>query len=367
MSPRSSESPEHKQIKERMALFLREISGSHITEYPDSGHESDVFSSTYKGITIMVEIIWSLQKAHVYSDFLILSNSFANIKLLVVNHDFLDEKNKVRYKDLKRDYEKIRISEIRKGYIISEAFDSNLVMNNEMEEIRDFLDYSTILLSSDNRQNEKHLMDIKNDIVKPIISYLDNNSVIIERIPQIGNEELFYDFLKHFNLESQWRTIKDSPKRIISFTEKVESEFRNFCGQNNIPVIDQIILSPLYDNGVFIGSVYPDKVLAVPVKGFVRRLINIMHIKPVESILENRLTIDKYTTENIIRFKMYEGEPGNISVMYQGGNETQQIYNHLKDFVINHRNSTYIYGSKEIEQKLADSINKFKQSVERTL
>ena len=77
-----SESDNHKLIKERMESFLKELSGGRIMEYPDSGHESDVFSVTYKGITVIIEIIWSLQKDHIYSDFLILSNSLANIKVL---------------------------------------------------------------------------------------------------------------------------------------------------------------------------------------------------------------------------------------------------------------------------------------------
>lgn len=66
---------------------------------------------------------------------------------------------------------------------------------------------------------------------------LKNSSINIESIPQIGNEELFYDCLKHFDLESQWRTIVDSPKRISSLTGVLESEFRDYCIQNHIPVV----------------------------------------------------------------------------------------------------------------------------------
>lgn len=128
LNSKINESAEHKLIKERIASFLKQISEKQIIEYPDSGHESDVFAVTYQGISAMTEIIWSLQKAHIYSDFLILSNSFANIKILIINHDFFAEKNKDKYKDIIRDYEKLRTSEIRKGYIISEAFDSNLVI-----------------------------------------------------------------------------------------------------------------------------------------------------------------------------------------------------------------------------------------------
>ena len=360
-----SESNEHKLIKEKMASFLNEISGSQIMEYQDSGHESDVFSVTYKGISIITEIIWSLQKRHIYSDFLILSNSFANIKVLIMNHNFYDDKDK--YQDIRRDYEKLRISEIRKGYIISEAFDSDLVINNKMEEIKDFLDYSITLLSFDNELNEKHLTDFKNNIVRPILSYLGNSSIDIGVIPQIGNEDLFYDYLRHFNLELQWNAITDSQEGISSLRNDIESEFRTFCNQNGIPVVDQIRTASHYDDGVFVGDISPDPIDKIPIKDFVKRLINLPHNHSFERILNNRLTIETYPNENIIKFRMEESSAGNISIIYQGRTETQDIFNHLREYVINHRNSINISKLKEIEEKLINDINKFKQSIEKTL
>jgi hypothetical protein len=318
-SRRRSESNEHKQIKENMKSFFNYISGSQIMEYPDSGHESDVFSVTYKGTTIITEIIWFLEKAHIYSDFLILSNSFANIKVLIVNHDFFEEKNKDKYKKIRRDYEKLRISEIRKGYIISEAFDSDLVMNNDMEEIKDFLDYSITLLSFDNKLNEKHLTDFKNNIVRPILDYLGNSSIDLCVIPQIGNEDLFYDYLKHFNLDLQWDGITDNRERIISLKNDIESEFRTFCNQNGIPVD---------------GDIFADANDKIPIKQFV----NLPNNDSFERILNNRLTIETYPNESIIKFKEEENSPGNISTIYQGRSEpeTRNLFNRLREYVTNH-------------------------------
>ena len=97
-----------------------------------------------------------------------------------------------------------------------------------MEEIKDFLDYSITLLSFDNKLNEKHLTDFKNNIVRPILAYLGNSSIDIGVIPQIGNEDLFYDYLRHFNLELQWSAITDSQEGISSLKNDIESEFRTF-------------------------------------------------------------------------------------------------------------------------------------------
>src|SRR6266568_8299974 len=210
-------------------------------------------------------------------------------------------------------------------------------------------------------------MDFKNYIVEPIIAYLGSSSINIEIIPQIGNENLFYDYLKHFNLESLWEAIIDNQERISSLIKEIESEFRVFCNQNNIPVVDQIRTVPHYDDGVFVGSIYPDIIDRVPIKDFVKRLINLPHNHLFESILDNRLTLERHPSENIIRFRMQESSAGNISIMYQGRTETQDIFNHLREYAINHRISRNIPKLKEIEEKLKSDINKLKQSIEKTL
>ena len=87
-----------------------------------------------------------------------------------MNHEFFREENKDKYKHIRREYDKLRISEIRKGYIISEPFDSNLVESNKMDDIKNFLDYSISLLSTDNKIYEKHLTDLKDHVIKPVIS-----------------------------------------------------------------------------------------------------------------------------------------------------------------------------------------------------
>ena len=61
---------------------------------------------------------------------------------------------------------------------------------------------------------------------------------------------------------------------------------------------------------------------------------------------------------------MEESSAGNMPIIYQGRTETQNIFNQLREYVINHRNSINISKLKEIEEKLRNDINKFKQSIE---
>ena len=53
--------------------------------------------------------------------------------------------------------------------------------------------------------------------------------------------------------------------------------------------------------------------------------------------------------------------------MYQGNMETEHIFNHLRQYAVDNRNSIKISTLKENEEKLRSNINKFKQSIERTL
>ena len=53
--------------------------------------------------------------------------------------------------------------------------------------------------------------------------------------------------------------------------------------------------------------------------------------------------------------------------MYQGNIETERIFKHLRQYTVDNRNSIMISTLKENEEKLRSNINKFKQSIERTL
>jgi hypothetical protein len=209
---------------------------------------------------------------------------------------------------------------------------------------------------------ENHLADLKNCIVRPIIAYLDKNSFDIKRIMQIVNQDLFNDYLKHFNLESQWETIKNNQNEVLSLKNVIESEFRNFCNQKDIPVIQEIKKVSYY--GL---DTYPATINELPTKDFIERLIKMVKNPSFESILDNRLKIRKYPSQTIIYFLKDENSPGNISIMYQGGDETENIFNHLRQYITDSRNSININKLNNIEQIVERDINKFKASIEKTL
>jgi hypothetical protein len=184
------------------------------------------------------------------------------------------------------------------------------------------------------------------------VDYLGSSSIDIDMIPQIGNEELFNDYLRHFNLNLQWDGVTNNQKRIISLKNDIESEFGTFCDQNDIPVD---------------GDIFADTHDKIPIKQFVKCLINLPNNDSFERILNNRLIIETYPNESIIKFNEEENSQGNISTIYQGSSEpeTQNIFNRLREYVMNQ--FTNISKLKEIEGKQRSDINTFRQAIEKTL
>lgn len=106
------ESAEHKHIKETVRQFFSDVYGASVVEYPSSGFEIDVFSVTVSSTAMMVETIWTPSRANFFRDLTIVLSEAAEIKIVIVNPKILENPELVRY------FEKIKISETRKGYTL---------------------------------------------------------------------------------------------------------------------------------------------------------------------------------------------------------------------------------------------------------
>lgn len=113
----SSESAQHKQIKEMIGKKLKEWTGATLQEYPSSGHKLDVFAVTPTGISIYVEIIWSSSRVNFFRDMNMIQTSDANVKLVVVSPKI---KSKAEFQ---REFEKVAISQRRLNF----AMHGNLI------------------------------------------------------------------------------------------------------------------------------------------------------------------------------------------------------------------------------------------------
>jgi hypothetical protein len=119
------ESRQHKKIKEIILEKMLELYGTGLKEFPDSGNINDIYVVTGTGLTIFVENVWSSDKNNFYRDLNILHNSDAAIKLFIVNQAILDDEHLVR------EYEKARISENKKGILLSPLINGTKILNDK--------------------------------------------------------------------------------------------------------------------------------------------------------------------------------------------------------------------------------------------
>lgn len=120
----TSESSQHKKIKEIIVERLKEWTGATLQEYPSSGHELDVFAVTPTGISIYVEIIWSSSITNFFRDMNMIQTSDANIKIVVGSPKIINRE------EFQRQFEKIAISQRRLNFAMhGSIIDGEKILN----------------------------------------------------------------------------------------------------------------------------------------------------------------------------------------------------------------------------------------------
>jgi hypothetical protein len=136
------ESKEHLKIKETVLDILKKQYGAGLKEYPDSGNIADAFVVTPDGVEIFVENVWTSSKGNFYRDLHILRNSNAKVKILIVNPEIIKDKL------FEREYEKVRISERKRGITLSELIDGSLFLSDKEFIKKEFIQTIGILVAS---------------------------------------------------------------------------------------------------------------------------------------------------------------------------------------------------------------------------
>jgi hypothetical protein len=196
------ETQEHLQIKELVLESLRKKYGLGLNEYPDSGNIADVYVVTSDGIEIFVENVWTASKSNFYRDLHILRNSQASVKIFIVNPEIISDKQ------LEREFDKVRISEIKKGISISKLIDGNRILNERDYVNQEFTQTVDKLVTSQrikpaNKKWFKELLKHSENILLTRSDYqgLDcwYQGTLIQNLLIHGNEHLeIICLLKHF-------------------------------------------------------------------------------------------------------------------------------------------------------------------------
>jgi len=143
----SSESSEHRKIKEIISSKLKEWTGASLQEYYSSGHELDVVAVTPEGISIYVEIIWTATLTNFLKDMNMIQQSDAKIKLVVANPKIISSD------EYQREFSKVAVSERRKGFMMY----GELINGVRLVEDSDYLDetFKKIVLELIEKQQGK--------------------------------------------------------------------------------------------------------------------------------------------------------------------------------------------------------------------
>lgn len=154
-----NETEQHKSLKLLLNNKLEEWFGASLSEYYDDGHELDVFAVSIKGITIMIEIIWTPTPANFYRDMMIFYDSDAKIKILIVNQEIFTKD------DLVRKFKKTRIKETQRGFIVSNMINGNLLLEDENYLNNDFKSLIINLLTDAEISQELTIDELKEQIL----------------------------------------------------------------------------------------------------------------------------------------------------------------------------------------------------------
>jgi hypothetical protein len=122
-----SETEEHSKLKETLRIKLAEwFKGVTLKEYMVAGYEADVYGVTQDKKIIHIEIIWS--PGQYTKNMISLLISDAHAKIAVFSSSTL--------RKFQRDYSKVRLEQLKKGFYFSRPIDGTRILENDVSYIK---------------------------------------------------------------------------------------------------------------------------------------------------------------------------------------------------------------------------------------
>lgn len=120
----ANETDEHKSLKTLLNSKFVSWFGVSLTEYPLDGQEADVFTVTYQGIKIMIEVVWTATTTNLLRDLVLIHRAQSKIKILVFNPEIL------RKASFRREIDKSMLAELKQGIIVSAPVDGKKLLED---------------------------------------------------------------------------------------------------------------------------------------------------------------------------------------------------------------------------------------------
>jgi hypothetical protein len=317
------ETLEHRQIKVIMEKHLNKwLHGITIKEFLNTGRRQDVFTIQYSGIQAIVEITWAKNPTHFLRDIDIIQMSHSLIKIFIVNPEILKDSKNVHY------YDKIRVSEILKGYLLSPPLDGYKILNEDkkyMNEVKDVILSLFDLLPPKKELSNKHFIDIIEKVIKPILNTLTSDIIVdynyLNALDQI-HSGLFDDFLNnHYpeinNILKKINVIKYNIEKIIQRINSLhEIGLKSISEIIQIPIINTQYKEriTMTETGFGIEEAYTDEI-GLPRTEILDFLIN-SNVDLVSRITKTHFGI-KIPSNNEIHIKLVNRDSVGIEKLQQ--------------------------------------------------
>jgi hypothetical protein len=276
-----SETDEHKRIKGKIQQALQQwLKGAGISEYPHSGQEADVFYVTYNGTTIIVEIIWSDGYTHFLEDLHIIQNSNATVKIVIVNPTILNNERFVHH------YDKIRVAEFVKGYLISRLIDGSKILRDAKylnKTVRDIILNLLEHTSPDPTQAAEHFTELKDKVVRPSLILLESHP---EKIAFTKSTDIDIDLLNDL-FKNHYPIIKPVWEKVVKGNQQ-----KNKTDRTINEIIDNEVKKVLHRIGLnYKTSMYKSDVNAVPIAEVRDRLRKLIENRNFDLEIDNKLRV----------------------------------------------------------------------------
>lgn len=179
----SNETEGHKKTKMLIASKLKEWFDVALTEYAADGRKLDAYSVSSNGVKIMAEVIWTPSKTNVDRDNILLLQSNAKVKILIVSPEIFNNDA------LMRQLDNSVCTERAKGTIVIDPIDaSKLITDSNYVDTELKTNVMNALASAklpDNKAEKAALVkmeDSEKGLVENLNGETDQDGIVIRRV-----------------------------------------------------------------------------------------------------------------------------------------------------------------------------------------
>ncbi len=178
----SNETEGHKITKTLIAAKLKEWFGAALPEYAADGRKLDAYSVSKNGVKVMAEVIWTASKSNVDRDNILLLQSSARVKILVVSPEIFQNAT------LMKKLDNSVLTERAKGTIVLDPVNADKLSDGNYLEtefknlVMDAVSSAKPITPNVEKSALVKIEDAEKGLVENLIGETDQDGVVIRRV-----------------------------------------------------------------------------------------------------------------------------------------------------------------------------------------